>query len=161
MTPCRQLVTHDPANKQFGDCARAVVAAMLNLQPQRVPHFAEASTEGFNEDLYWERLNGFLDTLSLSWVGVPMRATVPDVLATMEHNNPGVYYIMGCVSPRAKHYVVCCGDRVVCEPNSGGPSSAEHLRDDDDGLVWVHFLVHNSFTEKWKDRAKPEGSEAQ
>ena len=152
MTPCKQLVQHDPANKQFGDCARAVVACMLDLQPQRVPHFAEASTDGYNEALYWERLNSFLDTLSLSWVGVPVTGSVPDVLATMEYNNPGVYYIMGCVSHTAKHYVVCCGDRIVCDPAFGGPYGAAHLRAQDDGLVWVHFLVHNSFTEKWRHR---------
>ena len=149
MTPCRQLVKHDPANRQFGDCTRAVVAIMLDLQPQRVPHFAETSTDGFSEELYWARLESFLDTLSLSWVAVPVRGSVPDVLATMQHNNPGVYYIMGCVSPIAKHFVVCCGDQIVCDPATGESCEPGHLRaDEDTGLVWVHFLVHHSFTAK-------------
>ncbi len=39
MTPVNQLVLHDPANGQYGDCMRACVASLLNLPAKEVPHF--------------------------------------------------------------------------------------------------------------------------
>lgn len=148
MTPCSQLISHVPSIGQFGDCTRACVAAMLDLPPADVPHFAEGSTIGFNEELYWNKIQGFLAGRRLMWVGVPMKAEPVDVLATMEHNNAGAYYILGCVGPAGPHHMVCCGDRIVSDP--AGRYGIEQYKSDPTELTWVHFLVPLLMTERAK-----------
>jgi hypothetical protein len=139
MTPCLQLVSHVPSRNQYGDCTRTCVAALLDLQPELVPHFAEFSTTGFNEAEYRQRIDDFLTVHGLMWVAVPIIGSVADVLATMEHNNPGVYYIMGCRGPIGGHHLVWFPQQIVSDP--AGRTFQDRYRADDSGLVWVSFLV--------------------
>ncbi len=152
MTPCYQLVSHVPSINKFGDCTRACIAAMLDLSPEDVPHFAEFSTNGFNEREYWKRIEEFLDEHSLAWAAAPISGTLDDVLATMEHNNAGIYYILGCQGPAGPHHLVCCGDRIVSDP-AGRDRSV--YRADESGLNWVVFLVGKRFTESATGPAVP------
>lgn len=57
MTPADQLVLHDPDDPtKMGDCLRAVVASLLDLDPVDVPHFVQEGYEQGDTDdhgTYW------------------------------------------------------------------------------------------------------------
>jgi len=59
------------------------------------------------------------------------------VFVMMQHYNPGVYYLLGCGSARADHTVVCCGDKVVCDPSPEGGM----LKRMSNGYCFVDVLV--------------------
>lgn len=39
MTPYKQLYGHNPDQGIFGDCFRTALGCLLNLPPEKVPHF--------------------------------------------------------------------------------------------------------------------------
>ena len=45
MKPVKQLFHHDPANGVWGDCFRAVIASVLSLPVEAVPHFFDGNPE--------------------------------------------------------------------------------------------------------------------
>src|SRR5690606_6329025 len=57
VTPCRQLLGHDPDNGIYGDCMRTSIAALLDLPPQEVPHFFEGGASAADG---WKLIDEFL-----------------------------------------------------------------------------------------------------
>lgn len=60
---------HDPANGVFGDCLRACIASLLDLEADSVPHFMY---DGCSGEVGWARVNSFLAPrgLALMWIEV-------------------------------------------------------------------------------------------
>lgn len=58
MTPQDQEFLHDPANGQYGDCMRAMIASLLELPIATVPHFLQMAKG--NPGDFWHRVNSFL-----------------------------------------------------------------------------------------------------
>lgn len=138
MTPYKQLVKHNPENGQYGDCFRTAIGSMLDMPPERVPHFLE---DGCNDGaVMLSRIREWLRPRGYDLFEVPFDAEPKDVLSTMQQRNPDIYYILGCASKTADHVVVACGDKVVSDPAGYEPDS---LRRDSAGMCWVYLLVPN------------------
>lgn len=65
MTPHDQLVLHDPDDPhRMGDCLRAAVASLLDLDPADVPHFVQEGYHAGDTDndgtAWYDLLRGFL-----------------------------------------------------------------------------------------------------
>lgn len=123
MTPCRNQVRHDPANGTFGDCQRCCVAAILDLDPATVPHFAQIELETGRPWL--EILRVWLAGYGFSYVrfAYPGNETLEQVLEITAHNSPGVPLILGgaaAVSPSVGHSVVIMDGRIVMDPSNSG-----------------------------------------
>jgi hypothetical protein len=130
MIPVMCRVRHDPPNS-YGDCLRACVASILEIEPpEQVPHIFEDG-EG-DEAAKFARLTAYLETIGLApfWTLFPGDAPLQSVLDTMAHNNPGCHYILYAATEENNHVVVCKGSEIVhdpawskrkiCKPNSGG-----------------------------------------
>lgn len=114
MIPFKCQVKHDPENGTYGDCFRACVASILELDPDQVPHFCE-NGETINNN---ERLDAFLASHRLAMFtqlidGDPTREQVLEHVGML---NPSVPYMLCGTDGETDHIVVCKGSRVVNNP---------------------------------------------
>lgn len=142
MTPYKQLIRHDPANQQYGDCARTAIGCLLDRPPDTVPHFLEDGCKDGAE--MHRRVNEWLKPLGLVYVQIPFDADVEQVMQSMHAINGDAFYLMGCGSPLADHVVVCRGDKIAWDPAGHEPWS---IKRGSDGLVWVMLLCARSCAE--------------
>lgn len=66
MTPVDQLVLRDPKRGVRGDCLRAVIASLLDLPAEAVPHFLEAADRDGRSD--HAHVAEFLAPLGYGWI---------------------------------------------------------------------------------------------
>jgi hypothetical protein len=118
MTPVKQEFIHDPANGVYGDCQRAVIASLLDLPIQEVPHFlGESKNDAVG---YWTLLQKFLRDKGYAWLVVPAKSGAAFFGAEEE----SIYHEISGPSPRGScltHAVVGCDGKIVFDPH---PSNA-------------------------------------
>jgi hypothetical protein len=116
MIPAMCRVKHDPENGTYGDCVRAVVASLMDMDTEDVPHFygnGEDGTAGMKALADWLRPQGFVPFWSAFDGSIPLE----QILASMQIQNPDVYYMLnGAQACGGSHVVVCRGDRIVHDP---------------------------------------------
>lgn len=125
MTPQDQEFTYRPEIGQSGDCARAVLASLLDLPIADVPHFAQLARE---DGQFYGRINEFLEDrgFEMLWNVTPIY-----------HLKDGVeiFHYMAGPSPRGNgiwHAVVGCNAEIAFDPHpektglSGDPSRWQH-----------------------------------
>lgn len=133
MKPVDQEFIHKPEIGQYGDCQRAVIASLLDLEISEVPHFlADAKGDSVG---YWEGLQGFLIARGFAWLTVPARCG-----AAFFGCERGVYHEIAGPSPRGNgvsHAVVGMNGEIVHDPH---PSRAGLAGD---SSQWEYsFLVY-------------------
>lgn len=105
-----QKYLHDPDNGQIGDCFRACIASILDLERDEVPHFArDHGTD------YLRQLNLWLVPFDLYF----MEMCVPDGYEKIITDMPA-YTIVTGDSPRfkdCKHCVVAFKGEIVHDPH--------------------------------------------
>ena len=112
MKPADQLITHDPANGKFGDCQRAVIASLLSLPIEDVPHFGEISKG--DPEAFWTSLQEFCESKGYAYLTVPARSGF-----AFYCGGEGVYHEICGPSPRGDflHVVVGCDGQIVHDPH--------------------------------------------
>lgn len=134
----QQLFRHDPDNGVYGDCFRTVVACLLNVEPQGVPHFCDGPDDG----LSMQRVREFLDPRGLIMIELPYdgeKLALADVLQYGAHFSQGIYWILtGRSRNGSNHIVICKANEIVHDTSidqSGivGPAT--------DGFWWIGWLV--------------------
>jgi len=108
MTPTVCQVKHDPPNT-YGDCLRACICTIFDLDPPAVPHFAWDNPDG---DTLIARLRAYLAGRSMQPMWVMFSGSQSDVLDHMGEVNGGVTYLLF----NDKHVVVCKGGKVGHDP---------------------------------------------
>jgi hypothetical protein len=137
MTPYRQTVKHDPANGQYGDCARTCIASILDLPLESVPNFAESWKDN---DQFWSHINAFLALHGMGMMSMAFNMDVADVLEIMEHHNENLYYMLGVGTPNGTdHFVVCRGGKIASDP--AGYDDATLFRRDSTGNTWINVFT--------------------
>lgn len=116
MIPVQCRVKHDPENGTFGDCLRAVVASMLELNAEDVPHFYHDNCDG---ETGHERLRVFLqmDDLVPFVSYFPGNENLENILQSQAVLNPNVYYLLFCSTDDGDHVVICQDGRIVHNPS--------------------------------------------
>ncbi len=112
MTPVDQRIMHDPNNGVYGDCMRACVASLLDLNIENVPHFFESG----NPSEFNATLAAFLKSQGLAELNVRWRDM-------FDHDYvfrgvKGVYHLIaGRTKGGAWHAVVGKDGRMVHDPH--------------------------------------------
>ncbi|MDB5541901.1 MAG: Bcep22 3 [Devosia sp.] len=109
---------HDPANGRWGDCYRACLASILELQTAQVPHFIQdrATKPEWRDD---ER--AWLSARGLQPIIMVLKLPLPTILECLGPMNPGVHYIVGGMGANGMpHAVVACGASIVHDPGNVG-----------------------------------------
>lgn len=113
MIPIFMNVKHAPPDS-YGDCFRACVASLLEVDD--VPHFY---FDGPDADVARERLTKYLRELhSLAPYIVAFPGDDLDaVLSGIEHDNPGIKFMLICgIAEYGAHAIVCGDGRVLHDP---------------------------------------------
>lgn len=116
MTPVLCQIKHDPENGTHGDCMRACVATVLDMDPASVPHFYHDGSA----EAGMQRITEFLAKLKLApfFMHYPATLTLDEVLDWMGEQNPTVPCILfGEAESGGDHVVVCLGGKVVHNPS--------------------------------------------
>lgn len=145
MTPYKQLYGHNPDQGIFGDCFRTALGCLLNMPPEKVPHFYDGcrpeddATEQNKAVQYWLAQQGY------RLVIIPYECSPETLLESQGFNNPDTYWLMSGKSGKhdCNHVVICCGNQVIWDPsreNSGVTGKNK------DGQVWCEYLIPISMT---------------
>lgn len=110
---CR--VRHEPENETYGDCLRACVASLLDLEPDAVPHFFHDNCEGAEG---FRRLTEYLDGRGLapicfSFAGVPIAEFLASTIVAIPNSH---FLLLGVTENGGEHVVVCHQGKVVHDP---------------------------------------------
>jgi hypothetical protein len=109
MKPVNQSIFHDPSNNSFGDCYRACIASILELNIEDVPHF-------MLEHDWRKRIRNIL--LFLKKYNYTLYSVDGLTDYTLEGENE--YFIVSGNSPRNKnnkHAVVGYKGKIVHDPH--------------------------------------------
>lgn len=106
---------HNPP-ETYGDCLRAAIAAMLDVQHIReVPHFFHDGCDG---EIGFQRLKAYLNSRGLNtFFVVSADENFDDVLNFMETANPGVRYVLIGSTITEEHAICCAGNKILCNPS--------------------------------------------
>ena len=127
MKPVDQLFPHDPENGIYGDCFRAVIASLLGVSAEEVPHFLHdnCDTTTFNS-----RISTYLKDFDLCY----FECTVYDIKKWKElcRITRPIYHIITDKSPRfpdTYHSVIGCDGEIVHDPHPSKSGLPEVTKD--------------------------------
>lgn len=114
MTPALCRVKHQPPTS-YGDCVRACVATVMDLDTEQVPHFVH---DGCNGEVMQNRIREWLALHKYVpfWAHYPGEANLEEVLSIVGDQNPGVPYLLYGHTGEGDHVVVCVGSEIVHNP---------------------------------------------
>lgn len=124
MIPAFQTVKHDPPHS-YGDCLRACVASLLNVDTARVPHF-------FDNGATPEQAAGAMDSyLQGVWHLAPFNIGFQGddlgmVLETMADVNPGIHYMLFGRNDAGPHVCIYKDDKLIHDPGLAGQVGISH-----------------------------------
>ena len=120
MTPVNCRIRHDPECGQYGDCIRACIATILDVDAEDVPHFSHDDPA---PETILMRVREWLCEWSRGTIGLlhlifPGDVGLSDMLEYMGSINPdSTYMLFGNTGPGGgDHVVVCQADRIVHDP---------------------------------------------
>lgn len=137
MTPVKQRIRHDPPNS-YGDCHRAALASLLDLDIESVPHFMDglANNEGA---IFNKRQDDFLRSRGLDCIVFPVGGEIEEVFRAAGFWNPGKLFLLGGASDRGTgHTVIASPDGIVHDPH---PSNIGVTSPMEDGYYWITYIV--------------------
>lgn len=139
-----QEFRHDPANGVHGDCQRAVIACLLDLELHDVPNFNEGGPDSLE---FHDRLDDFLAQKGFGRFAVAFDGDLQTVTRhMMAFYTEGQPYMIAGKSPRGvNHVVIYMGADLYWDthPDGGGI-----IGPCDDGMYWVEILTVRAKTDK-------------
>jgi len=137
MRPVKQKFRHRPEDGVYGDCHRAAMASVLELDLDDVPHFFDKGVSGEEGE---EAVRLFLGRHGLRAVSFALHGDLDGVLAFMQRINGDdvVWFLGGRSASACNHTVVCRGSAIVHDPSL---TDAGIVGPCDDGHYWVTVLA--------------------
>jgi hypothetical protein len=130
MIPVVCRVKHDPENGKWGDCVRACVATVMELDAEKVPHFFEDGCDAITGN---DRMRNWLAGYRLApfWAHYDGSLSRDELLETVGENSPGVPMILYGSTGEGDHVVVCQDGKIFHNPawyggSLIGPASHGH-----------------------------------
>lgn len=131
MKPVYKKIIHDPSKGLYGDCVRACVASLLDLEAEQVPHFMEGNP---GDQVFMDRLFEFLRPLGLYPLAFPCNISQIHGLDYIRGN----YLMAGWSDKGIGHMVIATGRfHVVHDPNPMLPG----CKPDGEGNYWIYLFV--------------------
>lgn len=139
----KQRFRHDPERGQTGDCFRTMLACLLDLEPEDVPHFMAHDPDKPIIEI-WREVDAWLAGRGLRYMAIPFE--VADVealrawLTSWRRSAPGIRFEVAGMSPRgSNHSVVWMSDRrEFWDPH---PDGGDLVGPMDDGYYRIGLLL--------------------
>lgn len=132
-------LAHRPEEGKWGDCLRACVASLFELEPEEVPHFAENASDVEMT----ERLRAWLLPRDLSVFFIQIGSEeYEETCSAMVESGMDAYHLLGGVGiGGVRHVVVARFGRCIHDPTPEGiPGRGELLPDPETGYDFVFFV---------------------
>lgn len=145
MTPFIVEIEHglDPGP---GDCIRTALACLLDMPPDRIPHFAETSDIFADQ---WKAMVRWLAERGLYafsfWIKA---ASLSEAVAEISPTDPAQHYMVICLDKDVGHCVICQHGRISHDPAKVITPPGELLPFHDG-----RFLEYFSGACPWRQRA--------
>lgn len=113
MKPVDQIFTSKPEINQYGDCQRAVIASLLELPIDEVPHFLQEANGDAGD--YWLGIQSFLGKKGFAYLTADIGA-----IHHFYGNDGEIYHEISGPSPRGNglyHAVVGCNGKIAFDPH--------------------------------------------
>lgn len=141
MRPVFQLVTGlDPENNIWGDCLRACIASLFEMEPEEVPHFAD---ETLHPEGFYRKAQEWLRERDMTMIAykIPADALAPMGVSMREHGVDAFHLLSG-KSGTAQHVLVARYCEPVHDPfpKTDSPWYGQ-LVPDDEGNYELMFIV--------------------
>lgn len=136
MIPHTQRFLHDPQNGTFGDCDRTVMASLLELNPDDVPHW------GVHYDNFAEFLRvktEWLSTHGLFEQSFAFQCDRDELARNLKNAFADVYVLLTGTSKTGCHHVVITLNGEIAHDPSINQSGL--VGPCDDGLWWCSLLL--------------------
>lgn len=120
MKPVDQVCLHNPEENVAGDCFRAVIASLLELPIERVPHFSHDYFTNPDKTIWIERLQDFLAGFGYFYIQYSWNETSMKKWMEESRISSPIYHEICDISPRFPtvcHSVVGCNGVVVHDPH--------------------------------------------
>lgn len=130
MKPVDQTILHDPP-RSHGDCFRCVIASILELPPDDVPHFSEQAKDSADER---RLLREWLAPRGLAYFEIEWKM---EFLENWKSEFAFHHVLSGVTVRGTRHACVGFAGEVVHDPH---PSKAGLLPDD--GKLLLGFITH-------------------
>ncbi len=146
--PVNSLFRHDPEEGSIGDCHRAVIASLMEMRAEEVPHFFDYPVDQ-PSDKGLDAANKWLSQYGLFHLGLPMKAdSLEEALKWAAVYSAKLYYTLTALSKAGNnHIVVCKGKRVVHDPTFGKPHGI--VGPAKDGYWWLGWLASTQPETQW------------
>lgn len=134
-----QRLLHLPEQGQQGDCYRTVLACLLDVEPEAVPHFMADPNLPVRK--LWRQVDAWLlEHHGLRYIQLPFATDDLDAFLVQTNRvNPGVRFDLTGNSPRGtQHCVIVEDGEIVHDPH---PEGGGIVGPGEDGLYWMGFLV--------------------
>lgn len=132
-----QRFLHRPEEGQIGDCFRTVIACLLDVDPEQVPHFMADLDRPIPE--IWKDVDAWLQERGLRHFTVPYQTDVETLLKTTAKAYPGLRWELSGRSPRgSQHSVIAQDGKIIHDPH---PDGGGIVGPGDDGYLWLSVLV--------------------
>lgn len=136
MRAVRQQFRHQPDRGIHGDCHRAALASLFEMDLWEVPHFADGSPA---VGRFHARVSTWLRERNLSSVTFPLQGRLSQVLDGVSNSCPDAYWLLAGTSRQGgDHLVICFGNEIVHDPGYGVRGLAGPCAD---GYYWATFLT--------------------
>lgn len=137
MIAAKQRFRHRPDRGVQGDCHRTVLACLMELDVDSVPHFSQDNP---SIETHTARIDDWLGARNLAQANMPMMGTLADVLASLAAGSPGVYIMLtGRTKGGLHHSVIVRNGQIIHDPSLDRRDYiAAPCRD---GFWWATFLV--------------------
>lgn len=121
----QQLIKHDPAAGQYGDCQRTCIAVILGIDAADVPHFCDNPQAERGTSEWWStRQDAWLAERGLAYCTVAYDGagvSLEQVLDWTSRQNATTPMILcGLSALGCNHVVVVLGGKIVCDPSGNG-----------------------------------------
>ena len=132
MRPQKQLLRHKPQEGVYGDCHRAALASIFDMDVASLPHFGDG---GPSETEFNARVDAWLATIGLQMVNIPFGACeVAHILKIQKAYMPGIYCLFGGTSKNdCGHTVVVKDGEIVLDPSLDESGIVGPM---EDGFYW-------------------------
>lgn len=132
----KQLFRHDPESGVYGDCARTVIACILRMDIEDVPHVHGDITGEDQSAMHDE----FLAKHGINRIWIAFRAETPDQAVDWASQwSNGMPFILSGESPRGTNHVVIGHEgKIIHDPH---PDGGDLVGPTDNDHYYVEWLV--------------------
>ena len=140
MKPQQQLLQHNQT--QNGDCFRTCLAILLDMDAIEVPHFMKDANGDEDAENHLGEAEDWLNQIGYTLHFTPFDGKLKDILFIQASLNKNQYYILtGRSANDCNHSVVCCNDKVVCDPSLNGSGIVGPAESEGEKYYWVGVLM--------------------